>query len=100
MKNQYRRTQVNIDLAAICHNIKEHQRIIGPQNSLMAVVKANGYGHGAVPVLNTAIENGVAWAGISSVEEGIELREAGISIPILLLGGWYPEAIPALLDYR
>ena len=52
----------------------------------MAVVKANGYGHGAVPVAQAAVEAGATWLGVSSVQEGIELRQAGLTVPILNLG--------------
>ena len=97
---QYRRTSAFVDLEAIRHNIREHQRIIGPRSQLMAVVKADGYGHGAIPVLNEAVKQGVRWAGVSSAEEAIELREAGVTIPVLLMGGWYPEAIPAFLSHQ
>ena len=51
----------------------------------MAVVKANAYGHGAVPVARAAIEAGATWAGVALVEEGLELRLAGIEAPILVL---------------
>lgn len=96
---QYRKTQAVINLNAILHNIKQHQNIIGSNKNLMAVVKANGYGHGAIPVLKAAIEQGVTWAGVSSAEEAIQLRKAGFNLPILLMGGWYPEAIPAFLEH-
>ncbi len=96
----YRRTQADINLAAIKHNIQQHLNIIGPQNDLMAVVKANGYGHGAIPVFKTAIELGINWAGVSSAEEAIELRKEGIQSNILLMGGWYPEAIPTFFKYN
>ena len=64
----------------------------------MAVVKANGYGHGAVPVARAALEGGATWLGVSSVPEGIELRKAGMSeLPILNLGYTPPAALSAAI---
>jgi alanine racemase len=61
----------------------------------MAVVKANGYGHGAVPAARAALRGGATWLGVSSVPEGIELRKAGIAAPILNLGYTPPPALSA-----
>jgi alanine racemase len=61
----------------------------------MAVVKANGYGHGAVPVARAAVDAGATWLGVSSVQEGIELRQAGLTVPILNLGYTPPVALSA-----
>jgi len=61
----------------------------------MAIVKANGYGHGAVPAARAALEGGATWLGVSSVQEGIELRKAGIREPILNLGYTPPAALSA-----
>src|SRR5204862_529860 len=61
----------------------------------MAVVKANAYGHGAVPVARAALKGGATWLGVSSVPEGIELRKSGITEPILNLGYTPPAALSA-----
>ena len=66
----------------------------------MAVVKANGYGHGAVPAARAALEGGASWLGVSSVPEGVELRKAGIILPILNLGFTPPAAISAAIAAR
>jgi len=63
----------------------------------MAVVKADGYGHGAVPAARAAVEGGATWLGVSSVPEGIELRKAGIREPILNLGYTPPAALSAAI---
>lgn len=63
----------------------------------MAVVKANGYGHGAVPAARAALEGGATWLGVSSVQEGVELRKAGIAAPILNLGYTSPAALSAAI---
>jgi alanine racemase len=78
----FRPTWVEIDLEAIRLNA----RVLTPPGSqLMAVVKANGYGHGDVEVARAAIEAGATWCGVALIEEGLRLREAGIEVPILVL---------------
>jgi alanine racemase len=78
----FRPTWVDVDLDAIRHNA----RALAPEGvELMAVVKANGYGHGDVEVARAAIEAGATWAGVAIVEEGLRLRGAGIEAPILVL---------------
>lgn len=92
----HRPTWIEVDLAAIRHNaavLKAHAR--APQ--LMAVVKADGYGHGAVPVARAALEGGADWLAVALVEEGQELRDAGISAPILLLSEPPPTSAAAVL---
>jgi alanine racemase len=78
--------RVEIGRAALIHNIREFRRLIGPRRKFLAVVKANAYGHGLREVSSLAAENGVDWLGVNSVEEGASLREAGLSLPILVLG--------------
>ncbi len=81
-----------IDLAAVRHNARVLSEIAGPAR-LCAVVKADGYGHGAVPVARAALEGGASWLAVAIVEEGIELREAGIDAPILVLSEPEPKAM-------
>jgi alanine racemase len=91
MTRTLRPTWAEIDLEAIRHNV----RTLKPTGSeLMAVVKANGYGHGDVPVARAALQAGATWLGVALVEEGVRLREAGIDAPILLLSEPAIEAIP------
>ena len=71
-------TWAEIDLNAYAHNIKEIRRITHPDAMLMAVVKANGYGHGAVEVAREALQHGAKWLGVARINEAIELRKAGI----------------------
>ncbi|MEG3924544.1 MULTISPECIES: alanine racemase [unclassified Microcoleus] len=80
------RAWVEIDLAALTHNVKQLKKLLSPHTQLMAVVKADAYGHGAVAVSQTALQAGASWLGVATIPEGIELREAGIEAPILLLG--------------
>lgn len=79
-----RPTAVEIDLGAIRHNVGEFRRLVAPAQ-VCAVVKADAYGHGDVPVGEAAIEAGAGLLAVALVEEGARLREAGIDCPILLL---------------
>jgi alanine racemase len=80
------RAWVEIDLGALSDNVKQLVRFLSPRTQLMAVVKADAYGHGAVTVAKTALEAGASWLGVATVPEGIQLREGGIKAPILILG--------------
>ena len=82
---EYYRVQANINLDAIYENVANAKKIIHPGTKLMAIIKADGYGHGAVPVAKT-LNSIVDAYGIAILEEGIELRQAGITKPILILG--------------
>ena len=80
------RAWVEIDLAALAHNVRSLKALIKPGADLMTVVKADAYGHGAVTVANVAIASGATWLGVATVPEGIELRKSGIDAPILVMG--------------
>lgn len=73
---------MDIDLAALRHNVRHIAEIASPAR-VMAVVKADGYGHGAVPVAMAALEAGATWLGVAHIAEAVELRRAGIEAPIL-----------------
>jgi alanine racemase len=88
-----------IDLGAIRHNAREIRRIVGPKPKIMAVVKAEAYGHGAVPVARAAVEAGVEWLGVSLPEEGIALREAGLDTPILIFSPLQIGQVGPVLAY-
>jgi len=83
---QRERAWVEIDLAALSHNVQQILSLISGKTELMAVVKADAYGHGAVTVAQTVLQSGATWLGVATIPEGIELREAGIEAPILVLG--------------
>jgi len=89
-----------IDLKAISHNARELRRITSQGSRLMAVVKANGYGHGAVEVTLAALENGADCIGVARMDEGLHLRRAGISAPILVLGYTLPEHSETIVAHR
>ena len=78
--------RAEIDLGAVAHNVRELRRITSAGAQLMIAVKANGYGHGAVQIAQTAIGNGADSLAVARVNEGLELRAAGIGAPILILG--------------
>jgi alanine racemase len=83
---EQQRAWVEIDLAALAHNVRQIRSLLAPDTQMMAVVKADGYGHGAVEIARTIIAEGVEWLAVATVTEGIELRSAGIVAPILILG--------------
>ena len=89
------RAWVEIDLTALAHNVRTLKSFLNPQTKLMAVVKADAYGHGAVTVAQTALANGADCLAIATLAEGVELRQAGIKAPILILG-----AINAVEDIK
>jgi alanine racemase len=89
VNRRFRPTVADVDLAAIRHNV----RTLKPAGSeLMGVVKANGYGHGDVEVARAALEAGATWLGVALVEEGIRLRDAGISAPVMVFTEFPPGA--------
>jgi len=81
-----RPTWLEIDVDAVAQNVRIFKEIIGPDVRLMAVLKADAYGHGAVKVARTALNNGASYCGVASVNEAVQLRQAGISAPVLALG--------------
>jgi len=83
-----RPTWVEISLSRLRRNYERIRQLAGPRK-VMAVVKADAYGHGAVAVANCLGQCGADWFGVASVEEALELRAVGIQQPILLLGGLY-----------
>jgi len=93
---RYRPVRAEIDLDAIRANVRTLAGVAAPA-ALMAVVKADGYGHGAVPVARAALDAGAQWLGVALVEEGAELRAAGIDAPVLLLSEPPPPAAPAVV---
>jgi len=81
-----RPTWVEIDLGAVAENVRRVVELVGPQVDVLAVLKADGYGHGALKVAHTALNNGATWLGVACLGEAIALRSAGIAAPILILG--------------
>jgi len=88
MSSRYGRdTIVEINLDAVKHNVSEFKKCVNDENIvMMAILKANGYGHGSVEVSRAVLEAGVSQLAVAFVDEAIELREAGVTVPILVLG--------------
>ncbi len=96
---RYFRVTANIDLDAICNNIINTRKLLDNSTKIMAIIKADGYGHGAVPIAKALDQIGVEAFGIAILEEGIELRKAGIKKPLLILGYTPKEQFKELIRY-
>jgi alanine racemase len=94
-----RRAWAEIDLGAVRDNVHALRRLLRESTRLLAVVKADAYGHGAVAVAHAAVDAGAAMLGVATIDEGIELRAAGIRTPILLLGHTAPEEAEAVVAH-
>ena len=94
----YRPVWAEIDLEAVRANVEVLRARCAPAE-LLAVVKAQGYGHGAAPIASAALDAGATALGVALVEEGIELREAGIDAPILVLSEPVPAAAPSVVAH-
>jgi alanine racemase len=88
---------VEVDLAAVTANVAHIGELVAP-SAVCAVVKADGYGHGAVPVARAAIAGGARHLGVALAEEGHELREAGIDVPVIVLSEPAPEAMRLVVE--
>ena len=88
-----------IDLDAIADNIKAIRGLVGRKVKIMGVVKANAYGHDALEVAPLLLQNGAYFLAVARLDEGIELRQANIKAPILILGLTLKEELPSLLSY-
>lgn len=88
-----------IDLAALRHNYEEIKKNIRGGAKFCAVVKADAYGHGALAVARVAVEAGASYLAVATLGEAIELREAGFTVPILLLGLVLPDEARDIVDY-
>lgn len=86
-----------VDLGALSRNARRISDVVGPAQ-LCAVVKADAYGHGAVPVAKAFVEGGATWLAVAIVDEGVELREAGVAVPILLLSEPPADAMEAAVE--
>lgn len=99
METFYRPTWVEVSLDALRHNIRAFRQALPAEMKVMAVVKADGYGHGAVKVAQEAMECGVSYIGVAFLDEALELRREGVKAPILVLGYTQPEGIPLAIEH-
>jgi alanine racemase len=93
-------TQAEIDLDALAFNVAQVRRLGGKGGKILAVVKANAYGHGAIGIARELETLGVDFLGVAFIEEGIKLRKAGIQKPILILGGIFPFHVKKIFTFR
>lgn len=99
MLNSDTRAWLEIDLSKIAHNVEEVRKLIPSQSKIMAIVKANGYGHGDVVCAKELVKCGIDFFGVSSIDEAVTLRENGIEEEILILGYTPPIHFPLLVKY-
>jgi alanine racemase len=92
-------TWIEVDIDAIKHNTKQVLSLLKEGTKLMAVVKADGYGHGAIEVAEASLRAGAEYIGVSTLEEGIELRRSGIDAPILIFNPGIGEEADLLIKY-
>ncbi|MEC9488181.1 MAG: alanine racemase [Halanaerobium sp.] len=88
-----------VNLSHIAHNLRQVRKSVPEDTQIMAVVKADAYGHGAIPVASTALNSGVQRLAVAVVDEAKELREAGIAAPIQILGSTLPEELEDVVNY-
>ncbi|WP_251575481.1 alanine racemase [Limosilactobacillus agrestimuris] len=86
ISGRLRDTKLIVDLGALKHNINEQKKLLAPDSRILAVVKANAYGNGLVPVAKTAIAAGATGACVAILDEALELRDNGITAMVLVLG--------------
>jgi alanine racemase len=96
---RYRPVWAEIYVDRLRHNLKEVRRLVGPKVAIFAVVKADAYGHGAIQAAKAFVEAGANYLAVALPEEGIELRQAGFTQPILVFGPYFPNQAQAFLDY-
>lgn len=88
---------IAIEATALAHNLKAVKALLAPSTRLLAVVKADAYGAGAVEVARIFLDAGADYLGVTTLAEGLELRRAGIAAPVLLMGPLLPEELPAAI---
>lgn len=89
---------IDVNLQAVTQNVMAIQKFVGPQTDVMAIVKANAYGHGLIPTAQAALNGGANALGVALPQEGEQLRQAHIQAPILVLGPCLPRYAPTLIQ--
>ncbi len=93
-------TTATINLSALTHNLDELRRFLAPDCEILAIVKADGYGHGSIVIAETLAQRGITQFGVATIQEGVTLREAGLTGTIIVLGGIFPGQLQDLLHYQ
>ena len=94
-----RDTVIRVDLSAIAENMEHICQLVGKETAVAAVVKANGYGHGARAIAPTLIEHGAALLAVATLEEALELKQAFPDYPVLVMGLTPDRALPYAAEY-
>lgn len=100
MEYTFNRAWAEINLDNIAHNVREIKRLAGKRTEIMAVVKADAYGHGTLETVATMLENGASRLAVSMLDEAIQLRKIGIDVPILVLNYTDPKRAEEILKYN
>lgn len=95
---EYLRCYAEIDLNAIEHNIDQVRKKVGEDVGILTVIKADGYGHGAIPIAER-LKDKVQYFAVATVEEAVELRENGVTLPVLILGYVSPKQYEEVVRY-
>src|SRR5262245_15065558 len=99
MSRPPRPTVLEIDLDAAAGNVRAVRQLVGPERKIFAVIKADGYGHGAAEMGRVFVANGADALGVADLSEGIRLRRRGLTCPILVYPNSLPEAAPLALAH-
>ena len=95
-----RPTVAEVSLSALRANCRRVGELVGPRVAVLAVVKADAYGHGVAPAARAFLDAGATTLGVSTVEEGVALRRAGLTAPVVVLGGHFPGEEPAVIAHE
>ena len=93
-------TVATISLSALAHNVRETRRLLRSGCTIMAIVKADAYGHGGILITKSLSELGIHRFGVATIQEGVALRESGIREEIIVLGGQFPWQLPDLVHFQ
>ena len=96
----YRPTWAEVNLKSLAFNLNQVKKVLSAKTMILATIKADGYGHGLIPVARKLAASKVDYFGVASIDEGIKLRAAGIKIPVLILGLFFKNDIAPLFDYE
>ncbi|HHV96983.1 MAG TPA: alanine racemase [Clostridiaceae bacterium] len=100
MEYKLNRAWAEINLDNIAHNVREVKRIVNNRTAILGVVKADAYGHGAIEIAKTLVENGVTHLAVSMLDEAIQLRLHGVKVPILILSYTDPVRAEEIIKYN
>lgn len=95
----YRPTWAEVDLTALENNFKTVRERLCPATKILVTVKADAYGHGLIPVSRKLVDCGVDYLGVASIDEGIQIRNAGMRVPLLILGPILENQLEPIMDY-